>query len=365
MHAIVVEPPTPGATWIDLPEPLRQPAEVLVEVIECGICGTDRDIASGKYGTPPEGSTRLILGHENFGRVVQAPSSSALSPGDLVVATVRRGCGICRFCNSGRSDFCETGRFTERGIRGRDGYLTSSYTEIPEYLVRVPPALRSHAVLLEPLSVVEKAILEGQSILDRFEPTPGFPRERPRRALVTGTGAIGMLASLVLSSEGYEVTAIDRHDDATPAAKLLETVGAHHVNVHEGLSALGDSRYDLVLEASGSALLDFELVSYLAPNAVLVLTGIPSADDPAFPVSGGRVLRELVLENQAIVGSVNANRLYFERGITHLLAFRQRWGPVAERLITERRPASEFAEPLLGKSASAIKTVLTFDGAGR
>lgn len=359
MRALLVAPPSAGVTLADRPEPIRGPGEVKVRVVEVGVCGTDRDIARGKYGTPPEGERELILGHENLGLVTEAgPDTPGFAAGDLVVATVRRACGRCRFCAAGRSDFCESGAFTERGIRGRHGYFAEYYTERPEYLVHVPDPLRSVGVLLEPLSVVEKAVAEGQAILGRYEPTPGHPRTRAYAALVTGTGAIGMLAALVLAREGYEVTAIDRHDGGT-VAPLLARIGARHANVAEGLGALGPARFDLVVEASGSAALDFALVDYLAPNGALVLTGIPNADDPAFAVSGGRLLRELVLENQAIVGSVNANRTYFERGVTHLAEFGARWGDVAERLVTERRPLEQFADALEGKSGSAIKSVLT------
>ena len=359
MEAIVVHPPAPGAELRSVPDPALGAGEVRVRVLECGICGTDRDIVAGKYGTPPPGADHLILGHENLGVVVEvAPGVSGWSSGELVVATVRRGCGQCRFCRVDRSDFCESGRFTERGIRGRDGYLAEAYVDVPEYLVHVPPELRELAVLLEPLSVVEKAIAEGQAVLGRYEPTPGAPPSRPYRALVTGTGAIGMLAAFVLRDEGYEVTAIDRHDDTTPAGRLLHAVGAEHVNAATGLTALGERSFDMMIEASGSASLDFALLDYLGPNGAIVLTGIPAADAPPLPVAAGRLLRRLVLDNQAIVGSVNANRTYFERGIVHLAAFRARWGSAATQLITARRPISDYADALAGKPEHGIKTVL-------
>jgi glucose 1-dehydrogenase len=361
MRAIVVHPPSPGATLEEMPEPAAAPGELTVRVLECGICGTDRDIVAGKYGAAPVGATGLILGHENLGRIVEAGGAgSPWNVGELVVATVRRACGECRFCFAGRSDFCESGHFTERGISGRHGYLAERYTESPEYLVRVPAGLAAEAVLLEPLSVVEKAVSEGQAVLARFEPTPGYPRARPYRALVTGTGAIGMLAALLLVTEGYEVVAIDRHDDATPAGQLLRRIGAEHVNTRDGLTALGGRTFDLVIEASGSASLDFALFDLLGPNGALVLTGIPTADAPPFSVAGGRLLRRVVLDNQAVIGSVNANRSYFERGLGHLSAFRERWGDVAARLVTSRRPIAEFAAALEGKPESGIKTVLAW-----
>ena len=359
MRAVVVDPPHPGARLAEVAPPVLPTGEVRVRVLEVGVCGTDRDIAAGLYGTPPPGSSELIVGHENLGEVVELGSGAAgPAVGTLVVATVRRGCGECRFCGSGRSDFCESGRFTERGISGRDGFMAEEYADRPEYLVEVPATLRRVAVLLEPLSVVEKACTEGLAILGRYESAGVPPRRRPYRSLITGTGAIGMLAAFRLVLEGHEVTVIDRHGPATAAAALLARVGAQHVDVHDGLGALGGARVDLVIEASGSAELDLELIDTLAPNAALVLTGIPSAGAPPLSVPAGRLLRGLVLENQAIVGSVNANRSFFEAGVRHLAALQARFGPVAEGLITARRPLAEFADALSGKGSGTIKTVL-------
>jgi len=364
MRAIVVTPPNKGAQLRDVPEPGPAPGEVKVRVLECGVCGTDRDIVDGAYGTAPAGRSDLILGHENLGEVESVGRGTVgWHRGDLVVATVRRGCGSCRFCRTNQSDFCETGRCQERGIRGLDGYLAEYYVERPEYLVRVPAAIRPIGVLLEPLSIVEKAYVEGRHVLDRRGATPGEPEESPPRALVAGTGAIGMLAALLLRSEGYEVTAIDRHGEETPAASVLEAVGAHHVDAAAGIEALGGERFELVLEATGSAPLDFDLLRALGRNGVLVLTGIPPADRPPFPVAGGALLRDLVLENQAVVGSVNANRRYFESGLRHLERFRRRWGDTVARLITERRPLDEFAPVLTDRTSGAMKSVLVVGGA--
>lgn len=360
MRAIVVAPPTPGAHLADVPTPTAAAGEVAVRVLECGVCGTDRDIAQGLYGTPPTGASQLVLGHENFGVVEQVGAGvEGFSPGEYVVATVRRGCGTCRFCLTNQSDFCETGRFTERGIRGRDGYFAERYVEVPDYLVRVPSVLRRVAVLLEPMSVVEKAVYEGQQVLARRGRTPGHPATLPRRALVAGTGAIGMLAAFLLRSEGYEVTAIDRHGSDTPAGALLRRIGATHVDASAGVGSLGGARFELVVEATGSPGLDFDLVSVLGPNAVLVLTGIPAAGRGSLPpTDAGTLLRNLVLGNQAIVGSVNANRRYFERGRRHFRAFRRLWGDALEQLITERAPL-EAAERLLGAPpGGSMKSVL-------
>jgi glucose 1-dehydrogenase len=364
VRAIVVHPPTPGAELADVPRPALAPGAVRVRVLEAGVCGTDHDVVAGKYGRAPSGAAFLILGHENLGEVAEVGAGvDGFAPGDLVVATVRRGCGRCRFCFANRSDFCETGGFTERGIGGAHGYMAEEYVDVPEYLVKVPIALRSIAVLLEPLSVVEKALFMGQRVLDRKEPTPGFPRTGAPTALVTGTGAIGMLGTLVLRVRGYDVTAIDRHD-ATPASALLERVGARHVNVAGGLAALGPAKFDLVLEASGSVPLDFDLVEVLAANGTLVLTGIPDADVAPTSVPGGALFRGIVLQNQAVVGSVNANRTYFEAGLRDLAVVEERWPGAAAAMISARRPMADFRDVLTNRAGGSIKTVLEIGAGG-
>ena len=360
MRAVTVRPPSAGVHLEEVPAPALAAGSVRVGVLECGVCGTDHDIVQGKYGRAPAGAPYLILGHENLGEVLEtAPGVGEFAPGDLVVATVRRGCGACRFCRTNRSDFCETGRFTERGIGGAHGYMAEEYIEVPQYLVKVPPTLRGVAVLLEPLSVVEKAVFQGQRVLDRKEPTPGEPKSGTPTALVAGTGAIGMLAAFVLRVRGYTVTAIDRHGEETPAAALLRQVGATHANVAQGLAPLGPEKFDLVVEATGSVALDFTLIDRLGPNGVLVLTGIPDAEGPLLPVAGGALLRDMVLGNQAIVGSVNANRTYFEAGLRDLTVIEERWPGAVPRLISGRRPMEEYGDVLTGRTGGTVKTVLT------
>ena len=360
MQAVVVSPPSPGAQIATVDSPVVDDTHVGVRVIECGICGTDRDIASGQYGTPPVGSTRLILGHENLGVVETVGRKvDGWVHGDLAVATVRRGCGRCRFCLTDQSDFCETGTFTERGIRGADGYLAERYAELPEYLVKVPADLRSVAVLLEPLSVIEKAVHEGIVVLERRGETPGYPADGPVRALVAGTGAIGMLAAFLLRGRGWDVTAIDRHDGGSPAGQILARIGARHANVAQGWAEIGPAPFDVIIEASGNAALDLELVGRLGPNGVLVVTGIPSATVAPTSFAAGALLRNLVLGNLAIVGSVNANRRYFESGLVDLANFRERWGDSLAGVITERRAWSDAPALLSERGAAGMKSVVS------
>ncbi len=362
MKALVVRPPAPGAELVEVPRPDLPPGGARVRVLECGVCGTDLDIVGGRYGRAPDGASYLVLGHENLGVVAEVDRGAVgVTPGDLVVATVRRGCGACRFCAAGRSDFCETSRYTERGIWGAHGYLAEEYVELAGELVVVPPSLRSAAVLLEPLSVVEKAIEQGLAVHARERPPPETSGAAPS-ALVAGTGAIGMLCALALRTRGWKVVAVDRHGSETPAAKTLGRVGARHVDAENGPGVLGPERFDLVVEATGSAELDVSLLDLLAPNGVLVLTGIPdAAAGPTAPL--GARLRRLVLQNQAVVGSVNANRTHFALGVADLGRIEQTWPGVAAGLVGERRPWEEYAAVLAQRPAGAIKTALEV-GAG-
>jgi glucose 1-dehydrogenase len=358
VRAVLVRPPRPGVTVEEVPPAPLVPGSVRVTVLECGVCGTDHDIAAGKYGRAPDGVPYLILGHENLGRIAEVSAGVPLfQVGDVVVATVRRGCGACPFCRAGRPDFCTTGRYSERGITGAPGYFAEEYVERTEYLVRVPPSLAGVAVLLEPLTVIEKAIVQGEAVRARAAVASGGGGASPT-ALVAGTGAVGMLASLALRARGYTVTAIDRHDGSTRAAKLLRGVGAVHADVAAGLSALGEARYDLVLEAAGSPSLAFALIDRIALNGVLVLTGIPDAGGTPAPVPEGDLLRGLVLGNRAIVGSVNASRADFETGLRDLAAFESRWPGVASSLITSRRPLDDAPSVVGHRDPGSIKTVL-------
>ncbi|MGP8072763.1 MAG: glucose 1-dehydrogenase [Thermoplasmata archaeon] len=360
MRAVCVRPPVAGATLEEVPAPALTAATVLVDVLECGVCGTDRDIVDGKYGAAPADSPYLILGHENLGTVRAVGTEvTGFAPGDLVVATVRRGCGKDRFCRANKSDECETGEFTERGIGGAHGFMAEQYVEELPYLVRVPPALRSVAVLLEPLTVVEKAVFMGQRVLDRRGTTPGDPPTSMPSALVAGTGAVGMLAAFLLRVRGYDVTAIDRHGEETPAATLLARIGATHRSAPDGVGSLTGRSFDVVVEATGSVSLDFGLVQLLRRNGVLVLTGIPDAREPPTSIAAGALLRNVVLQNQAILGSVNANRSYFEAGLRDMTVFEDRWPGALASMITARRPLEEFLPVITGRTPGSMKTVLT------
>ena len=360
MKALLAAPGKGGVRMGNVPDPAPAPDEVKVRVLECGVCGVDQAFVAGRYGSPPAGRPDLVLGHENLGQVVEVgPAVRGLRVGDQVVATVRRGCGICRCCRTSRPDFCETGLFTERGIKGRDGYLAEFYVERSEHLVRVPRPHRLSAVVLVPLSAAEKAVGQARRVLDLSVGPTGGTGSGARTGLVAGTSAIGLLAALILASEGFEVTAVERAGEGSPARTLLTSIGVRYLNGTSGLSGLGTLRYDLILDAACSPRVDFELTSHLGPNGVLVVTGPPTDPSSEFPVRGGEILGRLMSQNQTILGSMTANRRYYELGLRHLTAFRRRWGTVAEQLVSQRLPWTEYAPVLTGTGPEGAKTVLT------
>src|SRR3954452_6483667 len=126
MRALTVRPPTPNSAEVrEVPDPEAGPRELLVEGLALGICGTDREIVAGEYGWAPPGRDRLRLGHESLGRVRRAPEGAEFVPGDLVVGVVRRPDPVpCGACAHGEFDMCRNGRYTERGIKARDGYAS-------------------------------------------------------------------------------------------------------------------------------------------------------------------------------------------------------------------------------------------------
>src|SRR5919202_6146600 len=192
MDAIAVTPRTPGsARPVKLQQPPAAPGSVLVRVLEVGIDGTDTEIDKGEYGEAPKGEDVLVIGHEGLGRVEAVGSGvSGFHKGDLVVATVRRP-DDCINCRAGENDMCLTGNYTERGIKGAHGYMAQYYAEKPEYLVHIPEAIRAFAALLEPLSIVEKAIFQAWKIQERMI-------WEPKNAVVLGAGPIGLLGTILL-----------------------------------------------------------------------------------------------------------------------------------------------------------------------
>lgn len=335
MKAITVVPGKPEQVRVsDVDEPDASSGDVLlVEGRLLGICGTDADIVEGEgYGWPPPGRDRLVIGHESLGTVLAAPESSGFVKGDLVAGIVRRPDPVpCVPCANGEWDFCRNGRYTERGIKELDGFGSQRWLTEPEYAVKLDPDLGDCGVLLEPASVVAKAWDQTERIFARAS-------WRPRVALVTGAGAIGLFAALMGVQRGLEVHVLDINDSG-PKPQLVADLGAtFHVGDVRDIGV----RPDVVIECTGHGPLILELTKLVAPDAVICLTGL-SSGTRTVPIGLGQVNNELVLENTVLFGSVNASRRDFRRAADALARADQGW---LERLITRRVPMSGFLDGL-------------------
>ncbi len=236
MKAVATFPADKSVRVIDHPEtPLREKTDVLVRMLEVGVCGTDREIARGEYGTPPPGSPYLVMGHESLGEVVEIGTAvDRLRPGDLVVTMVRRPCGVpgCPACAVGRPDFCLTGEFTERGIRGRHGFMTERVVDDQRYMIAVPRSLRDVGVLVEPLTIAEKAMIEVGDVEDRLpwlKPGEGAGRSDTQRALVLGAGPVGLLGAMALLVRRFQTWVYSQEPADSPKARWVESVGGRYL----------------------------------------------------------------------------------------------------------------------------------------
>ena len=364
MKAIAIIPGTAGTRIVDRPEPaITSPDEVKVKVKCVGICGTDREEVSGGRADAPNGQKELVIGHEMFSQVVEVGASvTRVKVGDFAVFTVRRGCGQCSPCLMGRADMCQTGNYKERGIRGLDGYQTEFVVYKEQYIVSVPTELEAVGVLMEPLSIVEKGIEEALRLQAVRSPeaaiTPAWIVGR--RCLVAGLGPVGLLASMVLRLRGADVYGLDVVDVATARPKWLNVIGGHYVDGRQVPADQVEKKVgpmDLVVDASGIAALEFNLLDALALNGVYVITGIPGGDHP-LQIQGAELVRQLVLDNQVMVGSVNAARGHFQMGADDLFQAHLRWGAHIGALITNRYSYSQFAESVNHHSPQTIKEVI-------
>ena len=367
MKAIAVFPARRDVRLIDHPEPaLTSPTGVKLRMLEIGICGTDREIVGFQYGTPPPGSEYLVLGHESLGEVVQVgPAVTRVKPGDLVVTMVRRPCPHpeCLACPADRQDFCYTGEFTERGIKGAHGFATRLVVDDEKFMNVVPRELREVAVLTEPLTIAEKAIAQVWQVQQRLPwACPISPSGEPgscHRAVVLGAGPVGLLGAMALSNAGFETTVYSRASGPHDKARLAESFGARYVPAETNtLEQLAErvGNIDLVYEATGAAQLSFETMKVLGTNGVFIFTGVPGRRGP-IELDADLIMRNLVLKNQVVFGTVNANRDAFEAAIRDLGTFMERWPKAVRGLITGRYPMERATDVLLGEPGG-IKNVI-------
>ncbi len=359
MRAIAVFPGQPNSMHLaSLAKPRLEDVPdgrgVLVKVLRVGVDGTDKEINAAEYGAAPPGFDFLVTGHESFGRVeAVGPAVTELSPGDYVVATVRRP-GSSLYDRIGTYDMTTDDTYFERGINLRHGYLTEYYVDDPEYIVKVPDGLKDVGVLLEPLTVVEKGIAQAYEIQRRLRVW------RPRRAAVMGAGTIGLLATLVLRLRGLEVTTFGQKPKPYLNSDLIEALGARYettayVPVRDAGREFGP--FDIIFEATGASSVAFDSMLALGRNGVLVLSSV-TGGERTLTVPADRINLEFVLGNKVMVGTVNANREYFEAGVRDMALADAQYRGWLSRLLTHPVQGLEnFREliDLLTTARGAIK----------
>lgn len=333
MRALTVRPGEKDSLEVrEVPEPAPAVGELLVQGLAVGVCGTDREIVRGEYGWAPPDREWLVLGHESLGQVRQAPPGSGFSAGDLIAGVVRRPdpepCGACA---RGEFDMCRNGRYTERGIKDIDGYGSQVWCVEADYAVKLEPHLRRVGVLVEPATVVAKA-------WEQVERVGGRSWFEPRRALVMGAGPIGLLAALLGTQRGLEVHVLDRVAEG-PKPVLVRELGAvyHAEDAEQVVSAV---RPDVVIEATGANGPVLASLTGTAPYGVVCLTGVSPAGR-RMTVDAGALNREIVLQNDAVVGSVNANLRHYHQAADALAEADPSW---LERVITRRVPLERATE---------------------
>jgi threonine dehydrogenase-like Zn-dependent dehydrogenase len=359
MKAIVVKPGKKNSSsLIDLPRPNNFENKILIRTIEVGIDGTDREINNAEYGKSPDGEDYLILGHEGFGEVVELggeikQKDSEFQIGDYVVPLVRKP-DYCHYCKNGQPDMCIKGNYTEHGIKGEHGFLREYFTADPNYLVRVPKKLKSVGVLLEPLSIVEKGIRQAWKIQERMA-------WNPKNGIVLGLGPIGILGAFILRLKGINVWIFSKEDENDPKVQIIKKMGVNYLSSSnmqlEEIPSIVKDNIDFILEATGNSIVAINAMSLVGQNGILCLTGV-TGGHKKISICADCLNLDLVLGNKLIYGTVNANKIDFEKGIADMLEISNTYPNLLDELISHRFNPEAFAEAL--KDFDGIKAVIKF-----
>jgi threonine dehydrogenase-like Zn-dependent dehydrogenase len=334
---------------------------VVVEVLRVGACGTDREINRGEYGVAPVGSDFLVIGHENFGRVAEIGENvREFTVGDLVVATVRRPRGSSFYDEIGEQDFTTDNKYFERGISRIHGYMAEFYAESADFLVKIPPAIAEIAVLLEPLSIIEKGLKQAADIQERLKIW------RPKTAAVLGTGNVGLLTIMALRMRGYDVHGfgIDPREGYLNA-DLIEAIGATYDSTADlplVESVKKYDEYDLIFECTGYSPIIFDAMRSLNENGILVLASVTGGDRKTDQVPSDEINQRFVLGNRVMVGTVNANIEHFELGVRDLALCEAMHAGWLARMLTHKIEGLEnFAQAFdILNNAAKYKAIKTY-----
>ncbi len=354
MRAVVAKPPKRNSVkLVEIPRPIPRESEVLLRTLCVGIDGTDREIDEGIYGTPPIGLDYIVLGHEAVARVQEIGDQvKGFSEGDLVVPTVRRPCEEnCLNCRVGETDMCLTGNYFEHGIYRLHGFASEYAVSDADFLVKIPPELEDVAVLLEPLSIVEKALSQSFKIQQRAE-------WQPEKAFIVGAGPLGLLATMILRLRGLKVYAAATREKESLKAKIVDSVGGTYINVRETPIETLEGKFDIVIEATGRVEAALEALNLLGPNSVMCFLGVYREKKACEEF--GKVLTTMVLGNRLMFGSVSSNKSHFEMGIKDMSEIQRRYGNVPNKLITKKLYPTDF-EQAFKPEREDIKTSICFE----
>lgn len=347
MRALTILPKVPNSARLeDVPDPPLSDGAILARTVALGVCATDREIVAGQYGAAPPGQQRLILGHESLGRVESAPEDTGFAPGDLIVGIVRRPDPVpCAACAVGEWDMCRNGRYTERGIRERHGYAVERFRVEPEFAVKVPPGLGTLGVLMEPTSIVAKGWdhLDGIGCRSRSW--------RPSTVLITGAGPVGLLAALMGVQRGLEVHVLDRNTTGSKP-QLVRELGAtyHSIDIADL-----EMKPDILIECTGAVEVIGGVLGHIAPSGIICLAGV-TLPGRMLDIDIGLLNREMVLNNEVIFGTVNANRAHYEMAADALARADKNW---LGRIINRRVPLDRWSEALEHRHGD-IKVTIDF-----
>jgi len=353
MKAIIAEPPKRNSVkLVEIPKPIPGESEVLLETLCVGIDGTDREIDEGIYGTLPNGFDYIVLGHEAIARVQEIGDKvTGFSEGDLVVPTVRRPCEEnCLNCRVGETDMCLTGNYFEHGIYRLHGFASEYALSNADFLVKIPTELEDVAVLLEPLSIAEKAVAQSFKIQRRAE-------WQPEKAFIVGAGPLGLLATMVFRLKGFQVYAAATRGKESRKAKIVRSVGGSYINVRETPIGNLKEKFDMVIEATGRVEPALEALSLLGPNGVMCFLGVYREKRACQEF--GKVLTNMVLGNRLMFGSVSSNKKHFEMGIKDMLEIRSKYGNILDRLVTKKLYPTDF-EQAFKPEREDVKTIICF-----
>jgi threonine dehydrogenase-like Zn-dependent dehydrogenase len=334
--------------------------DVLVEVVRVGACGTDREINNGEYGVAPPGYDFLVLGHENLGRVVEVGENvKEFRIGDYVVATVRRP-GKSFYDSIGEQDFTTDDEYFERGISRLHGFMAEFYVENADYLIKIPPKIVDIAVLLEPLSIIEKGLKQASDIQERLKIW------HPKTAAVLGLGSVGLLASMALRLRGYDVHGFGRDPrEGYLNAELIEAIGGTYdstaeITVPDSVQKYGE--YDLIFECTGYSPIVFDAMQALNQNGVLVLSSVTGGDRTIDAVPADKINQQFVLGNRVMFGTVNANREHFEMGVKDLALCEAMYAGWLGRMLTHKVQGLENYEKVFDilSNAGEFKSIKTY-----